>query len=196
MDQDMSLCADGPQSEPDNVVTYFGADNTSESVHEDELETDFNIIKPSEYITHKRRIRLCVRSRPCYICLYLANVMLLLSGVLALAVVSILVVSPYQRTVGYVPATCSTERTSRIHADRRCACGKSCHSRHPCVTITVRVYPESSVASDNITWSARLAEDESILNRQVSNGAFKNMLMNVHVNLHIIDKIVFHQRCF
>ena len=85
------------------------------------------------------RIRTCLQSRPCAICLYLCLTLQLVLGVICLVMISVLVVRPYREISSYQPGNCTPRGVTTDPEDRRCSCGKGCTSLYPCIRISVSV---------------------------------------------------------
>ena len=111
------------------------------------------------------RMRTCLQSRPCTICLYLCLTLQLLLGIICLVVISILVVRPFREISTYEHGNCTPTDVSMDPDDRRCSCGKGCTSLYPCIRITVSI--------NNINYtrlsgqSSLLYENEVIMRRKV-----------------------------
>ena len=111
------------------------------------------------------RMKTCLQSRPCTICLYLCLTLQLLLGIICLVVISILVVRPFREISTYEHGNCTPTDVSIDPDDRRCSCGKGCTSLYPCIRITV------SINNINYTGlsgqSSFLYENEVIMRRKV-----------------------------
>ena len=58
------------------------------------------------------RLRTCLQSRPCSVCLYLCLTLQLFLGVVCLAVVSVLVVRPFREIATYAQGNCTPVRVT------------------------------------------------------------------------------------
>ena len=134
------------------------------------------------------RIRTCLQSRPCTICLYLCLTLQLLLGIICLVVISILVVTPFREISTYEHGNCTPTDVSIDPADRRCSCGKGCTSLYPCIRITV------SINNVNYTrlsgQSSLLYENEVIIRRKVG-----RILISLSGDLSVIDVMLIKAPC-
>ncbi len=78
----------------------------------------------------------CRRSRACCICLYTWAILIVLCSTVAVALVLIKVVLPYQEAQAFRNTSCQGYTTSR-QGRKSCSCGKSCKSDFPCSLILV-----------------------------------------------------------
>ena len=141
---------------------------------EDEDEDEDLDVADTEHDVHaKRTLSNCLKSRPCYACIYFIIILLLLASAVSIVVVSIVIIGPYHRASTFLSVSCQPLLTIRDEADRHCSCGKGCHSHYPCVRVMVKLYPFTTYVPDNIDrdmnpWLAVLTEDESMLEREAS----------------------------
>ena len=166
-------------TEDTDVVETISTDDENE---EDQLDTrDFYVTtRPKLLDLHWKhykltqfvfRVRSCVQSRPCTICLYLCLTLQLLLGIICLVVISILVVRPFQEISGYEHGNCTPVEVDIDPEDRRCSCGKGCTSLYPCIRITV-VINNVNYTQPNVQSSSLLYENEVIMRRKVCGLSF------------------------
>ena len=167
MEVDISLC-DNMESNMDqdsiSLVDQDTGDDNEES-HEDaeDNDEDQDIIE-IHHVINDRILVGFIKSQPWSVCLYLIISIVILCSVITLVVVSMLVVVPYHNTSGFIKSTCEPVHMERDNVDRKCTCGKACHSQYPCVRIMVNV---QSTIEGFMPWTAILAEDETMLGREV-----------------------------
>ena len=117
--------------------------------------------KGFKYCVHK--LRICVHSRPCTICVYLFLTLVLLASLVSLIVIGVLILAPFRRARDYHDGYCVALRNPEEIVERRCSCGKGCSSTYPCLLVKVHL---RGVHNDS-TSSSILYENESMLLRKV-----------------------------
>ena len=172
-------------TEDTDVMDVISTDDDNDDEDDDEVSRDFYVRSSSSSaipkllnlnrnwkhykLTHLVfRIRTCLQSRPCTICLYLCLTLQLLLGIICLVVISILVVKPFREISTYEHGNCTPIDVSIDPADRRCSCGKGCTSLYPCIRITVAI---NNMNYTRISGqSSLLYENEVIMRRKVLGG--------------------------
>ena len=92
--------------------------------------------------------------------------MLLILSTVALIIIGILVIAPYQKSSKFIETTCVPLHTEYGRTERHCSCGRGCNSQFPCVAITVEVVSRVDIDAAR-TWTTRLSDDDSLLHKQV-----------------------------
>jgi hypothetical protein len=170
LEADTCLC-DAVDYDPDNEAltlqeSYCEEDDAEpdEEVNVDDYNEDNtpDIIEISPKQPLKVYLLACLNSKSCTMLLYLTILLMLVTSIVAIIVVSIIVVEPYYCARTFLPTLCDPVSTVTKTANRRCSCGKGCQSRFPCIVITVRIGTD-----DDTPWTAMMAHDESMLDRQV-----------------------------
>ena len=155
-------------------------DESEDTDNDDDDGDDDDESGDIEDITVKGRpfhLPTCLQSRPCAVCLYLFIVLVLLSSLVALIVIGLLVVAPYQKASTFHAGSCQPVQGSLEKDERRCSCGKGCNSKYPCLKLTVRY-----TGLDTKQKEAILSQDESTLHRQVS---YPHMQYTIMLTVHI-----------
>ena len=115
---------------------------------------------------YSKTLRIFIKSQPCHVCIYVSLALLLLSSIIAVAVVAVVIVVPYSKTNGFHKTLCKPIYTVQNPRYEQCSCGKGCHAKYPCVRITVQIILYDS--DFNHTWTSTLTEDENALKQQVN----------------------------
>ena len=140
-------------------------DDVEEESEDTEDDDEFNVLESDSHVHH--RLVLCIKSRPCAICVYLATALVLLSSVVVIIVVAVLVAAPYHHVHGFLETSCSPVHISKDVVSRQCSCGKRCQAEFPCIHVTVQFHLIEGGTSANVIVRALLHENESMLRRQV-----------------------------
>ena len=120
-------------------------------------------------VNNEKLLISCLKSNQCAVCLYLTISMISLSCVVAVIVVGIFVLSPYQKVSHFRSASCEPISLTWESDDRGCTCGKRCHSEYPCVKINVHLYSTLKDNNSTVSVDVVMTEDESMLQHQVIN---------------------------
>ncbi len=105
----------------------------------------------------------CRRSRACCICLYTWAILIVVCSIVAVALVLIKVVLPYEEAQTFRNASCQGYGTNRL-GTKSCSCGKSCKSDFPCSLILVTF--KDLETQNNFT--AAFSDNEMTIGSQVS----------------------------
>ena len=149
--------------------------STDEDNDDDQIERDFYVTtrpklldiswKHYKFTHFIFRVRSCMQSRPCTICLYLCLTLQLLLGIICLVVISVLLVRPFREISSYKHGNCTPVDVDIDPEERRCSCGKGCTSLYPCIRITVAIN-DVNYTQQNVQ-SSILYENEVIMRRKV-----------------------------
>ena len=132
----------------------------------DEMDNLSN--RSEENFHHRRPLSCCVISRSCSFCTHMFSILMFLSSIVALIVFGIIIIVPYIKASRFKRATCVTAYTAQDLAGMTCACGKGCISHFPCIKLTVKIIQNMDAKNIN-TWTAKLSQDETEINRKVRN---------------------------
>jgi hypothetical protein len=123
---------------------------------EDVMESDDDD-EDLQYFKEPSVVCQLLRTQQCSVCLYLAIILSILAAIIALIVVSIQIVGPFQRVQDFRDATCVPVSTITLNR-KSCLCGIACHAKYRCIAITVTYMDHNKVYRN-----ATLYEDESTL---------------------------------
>ena len=120
--------------------------------------------KKKSFTYYMHKIKVCSRSRPCTICIYLFLTLITLASVVSLIVIGVLILAPFRKAVEYHSIHCIAQENIDETVERRCSCGKGCSSTYPCLLVKVHL---KGIHNQSDHSSSILYENESMLMRKV-----------------------------